>query len=87
MAGSVYPFVIPNSTIRWTHIYVVNHEEGERPIYYCEGYCSSSDISKLPTEQISNGSNVINTDNGDWHFFKESNESWGVMTNIHTEGE
>ena len=41
---------------------------------YVEGYCNSSDIK--PTSGIANGSNLIETDTGNWYFFNESTKTW-----------
>lgn len=49
---------------------------------YFEGYCDSSETENLPTEQVADGSNVIESDSGDWYFFNEKTKSWGLMLNI-----
>ena len=49
---------------------------------YFEGYCDSSETEGLPTEFVADGSNVIESDSGDWYFFNEKTKSWGVMLNI-----
>lgn len=49
---------------------------------YFEGYCDSSETASLPTELVADGSNVIESDSGDWYFFNEKSKSWGVMLSI-----
>lgn len=66
--------------IRYTHIYVTGTAENGHPIRYYEGYFNTGDTK--PTEYVSNGSNLINTDNGDWEFFNEKTSVWSKMTNI-----
>lgn len=46
---------------------------------FYEGFCQ--DASKLPTDGIAEGSNVIEVPTGDWYFYDESS-GWAVMLNI-----
>ena len=66
--------------IRKTHILhiQINGEDFE----YFEGFCEHSDIDKLPTERVAGGSNVIESDTGDWYFFVESTKTWSKRTTI-----
>lgn len=41
---------------------------------YLEGYCNTSD--EKPTKNVANGSNLIDTDTGDWYFFNEKTQTW-----------
>lgn len=47
---------------------------------YFDGYCNSDETK--PTEFVADGSNVIETDTGNWWFFNEDSKSWSVMLNI-----
>ena len=49
---------------------------------YFEGYINSEDFDDLPTEFIANGSNVIESDTGNWDFFNEKTQSWSTLLNI-----
>ena len=76
------PFYIPDSTIRWTNVYITNRGEEEPVMRYFEGFCGTDDISLLPTVGVANGSNVIDADTGDWYFFSESDSTWNLYINI-----
>ena len=43
-------------------------------IVFLEGYCDSSDTK--PTVNVAEGSNLIETDTGDWYFFNEPSGVW-----------
>lgn len=66
--------------IRYTHIYVTGTAEDGHSIRYYEGYFNTGDTK--PTQYVSNGSNLINTDNGDWEFFNEKTSTWSKMLSI-----
>ncbi len=55
------------------------NENGE--VYeYFEGYCDSNETK--PTELVADGSNLIETDTGDWYFFNEASKTWEAKLNI-----
>ena len=43
-------------------------------IQYVEGFCNSTDTK--PVNGIANGSNLIESDTGDWYFFNEKTQTW-----------
>ena len=64
--------------IRYTKRQTVGSiEDGNKTTYieYVEGYCNTSD--EKPIKNIANGSNLIDTDTGDWYFFNEETQTWG----------
>lgn len=63
--------------IRYTKRVVIGSEtSGDTTTYfdYVEGYCNSDDSK--PSQNIANGSNLIETDTGDWYFFNEKTKTW-----------
>ena len=62
--------------------------DGQDYMFY-EGFCEHSDYENgfLPTENVLGGSNVIETDTGDWRFFVESKSDWEVRLCISPEEE
>lgn len=52
-------------------------------VQYIEGYCDSNEDK--PTDGIADGSNLIETDTGDWYFYNEASTTWSKMTTINTE--
>ena len=63
--------------IRYTKRQTVGEiKDGNKTTYieYLEGYCNTSD--EKPTKNIANGSNLIDTDTGDWYFFNENTQTW-----------
>ena len=55
-----------------THTVPLN-DPGDRPIYI-EGFCNSGD--EKPTENIANGSNLIDMDTLDMYFFNAETSVW-----------
>jgi len=51
-------------------------KDGNKMTYieYFEGYCNTSD--EKPVKNVANGSNLIDTDTGDWYFFNEKTQTW-----------
>lgn len=49
---------------------------------YFEGYCDSEEFSTLPTELVADGSNVIESDTGNWNFFNEKTKSWSTLLTL-----
>lgn len=47
---------------------------------YFEGFCDSTEDK--PVDLVADGSNVIETDTGDWCFFNEKSKSWNPLLNI-----
>ena len=41
---------------------------------YVEGFCNNDDTK--PVDGIANGSNLIESDTGDWYFFNEETKTW-----------
>lgn len=69
--------------IRYTAQVVVGKtEEGNKTTYYTyvEGFCNNDDTK--PVEGIANGSNLIESDTGDWYFFNEKTKAWSKMRTI-----
>ena len=66
----------PVSHVRFTKE-VPMQIDGQDFMFY-EGFCEHSDVtnSLLPTIKVLGGSNVIETDTGDWYFFVESTSTW-----------
>ena len=66
----------PISHVRFTKE-VPMQIDGQDFMFY-EGFCEHSDITNnfLPTVNVIGGSNVIETDTGDWRFFVESTSTW-----------
>jgi len=66
--------------IRYTNRKTVDSiKDGNKTTYleYLEGYCNTSDTqSGLPTKNVANGSNLIDTDTGGWYFFNEKTQTW-----------
>lgn len=63
--------------IRYTkRVPVASETEGNTTTYitYLEGNCNSTDTK--PTKNVANGSNLIETDTGDWYFFNEETKTW-----------
>lgn len=63
--------------IRYTKRQTVGEiKDGNKTTYieYLEGYCNTSD--EKPVKNVANGSNLIDTDTGDWHFFNEKTQTW-----------
>lgn len=63
--------------IRYTKRLVVDKiVDGDKTTYIemLEGYCNTSD--EKPTKNVANGSNLIDTDTGDWYFFNEKTQTW-----------
>lgn len=63
--------------IRYTKRQTVGEiKDGNKTTYieYLEGYCNTSDIK--PVKNVANGSNLIETDTGDWYFFNEETKTW-----------
>lgn len=54
-------------------------QEGE-VITFFEGYCDSQDTK--PDKNVCEGSNLIETDTGDWYFFNERTKDWLLELNI-----
>lgn len=55
------------------------NENGEFHEYF-EGYCDSSETK--PTDLVADGSNVIETDTGDWYFFNEKEQEWVLQISL-----
>lgn len=53
---------------------VVEIQDDGDVITFFEGYCDSSD--EKPMEKVAEGSNLIETDTGDWYFFNEKSGVW-----------
>ena len=68
--------------MRKTATKVFGPDENGNVFEYFEGYCDSSEIGKLPTEFVADGSNVIDSNNGDWYFFNEKTKAWKPHLNI-----
>ena len=49
---------------------------------YFEGYIDAEEFESLPTEHVAEGSNVIESDNGNWDFFNEKSKTWNTLLNI-----
>ena len=49
-------------------------------ITFFEGYCDSQD--EKPSKNVCEGSNLIETDTGDWYFFNERGKEWIPELNI-----
>lgn len=66
----------PISHVRFTKE-VPMQIDGQDFMFY-EGFCEHSDITNnfLPTVNVIGGSNVIESDTGDWYFFVESLQEW-----------
>lgn len=47
---------------------------------YFEGFCDSSEVK--PTELVADGSQLIESDTGDWWFFNEKTQTWIPRLNI-----
>ena len=47
---------------------------------YFEGFCDSTETK--PVDLIADGSNVIETDTGEWYFFNEKSKTWDAKLNI-----
>ena len=63
--------------IRYTKRQTVGEiKDGNKTTYieYFEGYCNTSD--EKPVKNVANGSNLIDTDTGDWYFFNEKTQTW-----------
>jgi len=63
--------------IRYTKRQTVGEiKDGNKTTYieYFEGYCNTSD--EKPVKNVANGSNLIDTDTGDWYFFNEETKTW-----------
>lgn len=69
--------------IRYTNRKVVGGDKfGNMTTYleYLEGFCNSTD--EKPTVNVANGSNLIESDTGDWYFFNEDAGTWSKMRTI-----
>lgn len=49
---------------------------------YFEAFGDSSEANDYPTELVANGSNIIETDSGDWKFFNERSKTWRTLLNL-----
>lgn len=57
------------------------NEKGE--IYeYFEAFADSSEADKYPVDLVADGSNIIETDTGNWKFFNEKTKDWKLLLNI-----
>lgn len=76
MAGDTLDELTTPSYLRITKKQAIN--VGDHDLLHIEGFCEHSDIENdlLPTAGIAGGSNVIESDTGDWYFFVESLQEW-----------
>lgn len=63
---------------------IEKHDDHCDVITYFEAYCNSEDVK--PTKLVAEGSNAMETDTGDWYFFKEDTGEWEKKFNIATGG-
>ena len=68
--------------MRKTVIKLFGPDEDNKFYEYFEGYCDTSEVEDLPTELVADGSNVIDTKEGDWYFFNENEKVWDPKLNI-----
>ncbi len=66
--------------IRITKSVITGNLAGAKPIQNIFGFCNEEDIEqhKLPTENIGNGSILVDTDNWKGWGFNESTQEWGL---------
>lgn len=66
--------------MRKTNVKAFGPDEHGEVYEYFEGFCDSSE--EKPTDLVADGSNLIETDTGDWYFFNEKTQSWNLKLNI-----
>ncbi len=69
-------------SIRITNSKVVGNADGGELIKYLEGFCGTSDVSDLPTVNVADGSNFIDSETGDVYFYSEANGEYSALASI-----
>lgn len=60
--------------VTWTKKVRQGEDANGVALYYCEGFCLSTDTK--PTTGIANGSNVLEMDTGDAYAFNQAGTAW-----------